>query len=111
MPVYEYECPAHGPFEAVRSISEWRDPQACPNCGRAAPRAILTSVALATMPSALRKAHMINERSAHAPKSSAEHRHGASCGCCKPKGGKRNTVSTPNGGKMFPGRRPWMISH
>jgi hypothetical protein len=36
-------------------------------------------------------------------------RHGAGCSCCST--GKSNAVKAPDGSKMFPTKRPWMISH
>jgi hypothetical protein len=60
------------------------------------------------MPTAVRQAHAVNERSAHEPRTSA--RHGAGCSCCGG-GRKSNAVQAPNGAKSFPAKRPWMISH
>jgi putative FmdB family regulatory protein len=111
MPVYEYECPAHGPFEDVRAMADYRRPQACPECGVASPRVLLTAAALGTVATGVRAAHAVNERSAHAPKTSAEVRHGKGCGCCGGGAKKSNTLTTPDGAKTFPSQRPWMISH
>jgi hypothetical protein len=94
----------------MRSMSESRAPQSCPDCGVPAPRVMLTAVAFAGMPAANRKAHAINERSAHEPKTSASLRHKPGCGCCSPKS-KSNSLTLPDGSKAFPSKRPWMISH
>ena len=45
MPTYEYDCANCGPFSAVRKISEYREPGACPQCAGLAPRAHFTSPA------------------------------------------------------------------
>jgi putative FmdB family regulatory protein len=111
MPVYEYACGDCGGFTAVRPMSQYREPQPCPGCGASAPRALLSAPAFSAMPAASRIAHATNERSAHAPRASAEvgKRHGAGCSCCST--GKSNAVKAPDGSKMFPTKRPWMISH
>ncbi len=111
MPTYEYECPHHGAFEAMRAMSESRASQSCPDCGIAAPRVVLTAAAFAAMPSANRKAHTINERSAHEPKTSASLRHKPGCSCCSTGTKKSNALTLPDGSKAFPSKRPWMISH
>lgn len=112
MPLYEYECAACGPFEAVRPMAQYDQPHACPDCGVQAPRAFLTAPNLAGMPAALRQAHATNERSAHEPRQSRAG-HGPNCGCCGSKGSAaRSAVKrSPDGAKSFPSKRPWMISH
>lgn len=90
MPLYEYLCERCGPFTASRPMAQYRDPTHCPFCDHEAPRAILTAPAMATAASEIRHAHVVNERAAHAPKTSAEVRdtmretrsHGAGCACC-----------------------------
>lgn len=110
MPLYEYECSRHGPFEQMRPLSEASMRQRCPTCGVASPRAILSAAGLSTLSPAARRAHATNERSAHEPRSSKQHRHGPGCGCSQAKA-KAGTARGADGSKMFPGRRPWMISH
>jgi len=66
MPLYEYECTRCGPFRDWRSMSEFEKPAKCPDCGRAAPRAIATPTL--GMDAGTRKAHSINEKSAHEPR-------------------------------------------
>ena len=110
MPLYEYECPRHGAFEQMRPLAESSMKQKCPTCGVAAARAILSAVHLSAMAPTLRAAHATNERSAHEPKSSKAHRHGPGCGCSSG-GRKAGTARGSDGSKMFPTRRPWMISH
>jgi putative FmdB family regulatory protein len=112
MPVYDYLCERCGPFSDMRPMADCDRPNACPRCGRDAPRAFLTAPYLAAMPAGRRLAHATNERSAHAPAtlSRMEASHGAGCGCCSGqslRAGKRGK----SGAKSFPGSRPWMISH
>ncbi|MBI1396371.1 MAG: zinc ribbon domain-containing protein [Betaproteobacteria bacterium] len=112
MPTYEYLCGhCERDFTAVRRMAEASLPQPCPECGAPAPRAMMTAPAYAGMPAATRQAHAVNERSRHEPRSSAQagHRHGPGCGCGS--GPSRTTVTTPDGRKTFPTKRPWMISH
>ena len=112
MPTYEYECGDCGGFSAARPMSEYLAPQPCPGCGLPAPRALLSAPAFSSVPGTVRKAHAINERSAHAPKESGKtepHKHSASCGCGSV--GKKATLRAPDGSKAFPSKRPWMISH
>jgi len=74
------------------------------------PRVVLTAVALAAMPTPLRKAHAINDGSRSSPKTSAQLKHGADCRCCS---GARITgkAESSQGTRGFPEKRPWMISH
>jgi putative FmdB family regulatory protein len=45
MPTYEYECPDCGPFNEVRPMTEYDQPQPCPDCDTMAPR-LLTVAAI-----------------------------------------------------------------
>lgn len=109
MPTYEYDCPACGPFKAMRPMAEFRAPQPCGGCGAPAPRVILSAPRLAGMDSGRRAAFATNERSANAPRQSRS-AHSAGCGCCKP-GTPRTSSTNPSAAKGFPAARPWMISH
>lgn len=114
MPMYEYECSDCGAFTASRPMALYQEPAACPGCGQASPRALLSAPAFAGMSAVTRKAHAINERSAHAPKESGKiepHKHSSSCGCGSKSIGASKTVKAPDGSKAFPSKRPWMISH
>lgn len=113
MPTYDYECPHCGSFEAIRGISARNEPAVCPDCSTESPRVIVASAGLAYLDGAMRVALDTNERARHEPKSSRNYvsqRHPAGCGCCSP-GKKSSTVTAKNGDKMFPSKRPWMISH
>lgn len=114
MPTYEYECTDCGGFSAARPLAQYQESVACPGCGIAAPRVLLSAPAYAGMPGNVRKAHAINERAAHAPKESGKiepHKHSAGCGCGSKSIGASKTVKAPDGSKAFPSKRPWMISH
>jgi hypothetical protein len=89
-------------FSAVRPMAAYDLPADCPCCGQAAPRT-LTLPQLAGMDGARRVAAAVNERSAHAPRSTRSH--GAGCPCCRPKAATAGVV------KGAAGKRPWMISH
>jgi len=112
MPVYEYLCDACGPFTDMRPMAECDLPQDCPSCTISSPRVILTAPHFACMPADQRKAHAVNERSAHAPKTLAEYKasHAPGCSCCTTKP-SRLVRKTKSGAKSFPTARPWMISH
>jgi putative FmdB family regulatory protein len=112
MPVYDYLCSECGPFTDMRPMAECETPLECPACGASAPRVILTTPHLATMPAAKRQAHAANERSAHAPRSLSwlKSSHGTGCACCSGKLARKATRNK-DGSKSFPASRPWMISH
>lgn len=110
MPVYEYWCDAHGPFEAMRPMSQYDKPCDCPECGASAKRVMLSVPNIAGMDAASRTAHATNERSADSPKKLSSH--GPGCSCCSGGAKKgRKTLHRPDGSKSFPSARPWMISH
>lgn len=116
MPVYDYKCPTHGNFYELASLDDHAMPAPCPECGQLSPRIIVLAPSVLDMAPENRKAYQTNEKARHEPLfSTQEHRnkekeHAASCGC----GNKLNTGKlfyTPEGNKMFPSMRPWMISH
>ena len=120
MPVYDYECDHCGPFSAMRPMADYRHSASCPTCDAAAPRVILSAPAMGLVSTEVRRAHGVNERAAHAPKTSAEVReamrekkkaHGAGCSCCGGSGKPSKTAKAADGSKSFPAARPWMISH
>lgn len=110
MPTYEYTCEEHGNFTSIRRIAHRDEPFPCPVCGEAAKRVVICMPALPSLSSTERKAHMINERSAHEPRLSRSG-HGAGCSCCGDDGRKSDAVTGSDGSRSFPSRRPWMISH
>lgn len=115
MPTYDYACSGCGPFDALRRIVERDQPAACPDCGAAAPRIAVSAPQLALLDGATRSALATNERSRHEPRRSGADgyprlRHPSGCGCCSA-GARKATVTSANGNKAFPSKRPWMISH
>lgn len=128
MPVYDYDCPACGPFCELQSVDHAAEPVPCPRCATAAPRAFRSMPRLSFVSDVVRAAHESNERARHAPMTVASwvetnqkrlhdqgHRHGPDCGCGGPGASatthKTRTLVRPDGSKSFPGARPWMISH
>lgn len=111
MPTYDYACHRCGTFSLMRPMSQHNSDQACPTCGAPSARIITAVPSFGMMNGAARLAHATNERSAHAPQSSAtleRKRHGPGCSCCRPNSGK---AAQAGGKKSFPSARPWMISH
>ncbi len=70
MPTYDYECADCGPFTETRPMSEYAQPQPCPDCGEQAPR-LLTAPALGG------GAQEVSAAPARA--------HPGGCGCCMPR--------------------------
>jgi len=118
MPTYEYLCDACGAFEALQPMSASALPQPCPDCGAAAPRALLTAPRMSRLSGTQRTIAATNERSRHVPmtvgeyRESSARRHRAGCACCAPKPrGLQADAAKPPAAKGFPSKRPWMISH
>lgn len=113
MPTYDYACAQCGGFDALRALAQRNDDAACPDCGAASARTFVSAPRLALMQVDTRLAMATNERARHEPKRSGDYarlKHPAGCGCCS--SGKRGaTLTAPNGNKVFPSKRPWMISH
>jgi putative FmdB family regulatory protein len=103
MPLYDYLCPACGPFEARGSMRESNAPALCTSCAGLAPR-IMSAPHLNLMPSHNRYAEMRNEKSAHEP--DVVHRmksHGHEPGHGHT---HRHSPARPHAPK-----RPWMLGH
>jgi putative FmdB family regulatory protein len=125
MPVYDYTCPNCGPFNTLATADQAWDNAVCPKCFAESPRDPRSMPRQGLLDGTTRKAMSRNEQAREVPFSKegwaeekarrahdAGHRHGPGCGC----GGHDDTVATrtvvrPDGGKYFPGSRPWMISH
>lgn len=103
MPLYDYLCAACGPFAETRPMAESATPRPCPGCGAGAPRALLAAPRLSALSPERSRAHAVNERSAHAPRSAR------GSGCCSTK--SRAPAPSAGAARSFPGRRPWMLSH
>lgn len=114
MPTYDYECRDCGGFDALRSLAQRNEPAACPACGAGSPRVFASAPRLGLLEEGTRRAMDVNERARHEPRSSRDYqrlKHPAGCGCCSSARSRKATVTAPDGAKMFPGKRPWMISH
>lgn len=124
MPVYDYLCASCGPITALRPMSASADPICCPACKQDAPRALLQAPNMSGLSSERRSAFERNEKSRHAPKVSTKDsraaeaadrrksRHPSGCSCCSSSSKSRSSaVFMADGSKVFPSKRPWMISH
>jgi putative FmdB family regulatory protein len=97
MPMYEYQCRAHGVFEAVRSLSEAAQPEPCPACGASAKR-ILSAPRLAQVGASERIARDRNEKSRHEPRLASPERRPAPAR-------ERPPLQASHGS------RPWVLEH
>lgn len=70
MPTYDYRCDDCGDFALMRPMAQRDEPVGCPQCGKAAARALVAAPALAGAPGAV--------------PSELSSTHGAGCGCCGP---------------------------
>ncbi len=104
MPIYDYDCQVCGPFTAMRSMAEFRDPFACPSCGIGAPRAALSAPGIAGMDPTRRSALASNERSASSQRPTKA-AHPAGCGCCVRRWPIPSALSS-NGGRVFSSSGP-----
>ena len=126
MPVYDYKCRQHGLFNELAAMENAANPAPCPTCGAMSGRVILVPPQIRDMAPDKRAAMDRNERARHEPQIStsssraaareeARHVHHSGCGCSS--SGKEQSalrqqvVLLPDGSKVFPSQRPWMISH
>ena len=79
MPVYDFNCPAHGAFSDRLGYEASRAGARCPRCG--APSPVLPALPqVSTLSSALRRAETRAESSSGAPRV-VKRAHLPSCGC------------------------------
>ena len=120
MPIYEFECQAHGRFDELRGFADSSHPAACPACGTMCERAVSLPRA-PIMDRAIVQAHDRNEKSRHEPgvhkgslkehalfKGKARRGHVCSSSCNHGKAAqerKSQSLTTYNG------PRPWVIEH
>jgi putative FmdB family regulatory protein len=113
MPLYEYDCPQHGVFEAMRGLSEYSEPAPCPECSVRASR-VLSLPRVSSMARSEVVARDRNERSAHEPRvarrSGDEHARHHRCRGSE-NHGKPAPLSTKPQLKAYKGSRPWVIEH
>lgn len=115
MPLYDYKCAQHGLFQELGEMADHAKPAPCPHCGQPAGRVIRLPTAALNRDPTRRQADARNERSRHEPLISTrdqrdhDHHHALACGAGK----ERNSAALylPDGSKIFPSGRPWMISH
>lgn len=134
MPLYDYKCKEHGLFHELETMDRSGEPKTCPKCGTLCARVIIIPPEVLNMAPEKRKAMETNEaaqqqpiistvdsraeatdRAAYAQKHGHSHQSG-SCGCSsehQPKKSalKQQVIFLPDGSKVFPSQRPWMISH
>lgn len=116
MPCYDYRCGEHGVFEGLATVAERAAPRPCPQCGTPAARMIAAAPRLLDMAPALREACARNERSRHEPRLCSGHGvdpapdHRCGDGAAGSPSGQK-AIMLADGSKVFPSRRPWMISH
>lgn len=114
MPLYQYHCHSCGPFDLMNPMEKAGEPANCPSCKAQSNRNIAAPYLGAKCRNTIKVASR-NERARHEPRHSAEHshQHGKSGRCCGANSGRitGKTLSNAAGDKMFPSKRPWMISH
>ena len=121
MPLYDYKCQQHGVFHALATVEDAGLPAPCPQCEQPGERIIMIAPELLFVDPVKRDASARNEKAIHEPVFSTpdyreekqkrhEHKHGKGCGCADQKRGSK-AVYLPDGKKIFPSARPWMISH
>lgn len=113
MPVYEYHCDNCGHFDKILPMSRAHEKTTCPECQKAADRSI-TATYLGSASRNMIKAAGRNELAQNEPKHSSQltSKHPSGCSCCSGSSRLSNqTRKNAAGDKMFPTKRPWMISH
>jgi len=124
MPIYEYECTAHGRFDTLRGFAESSAPADCPVCAVACER-VVSLPRIPTMDRGLVKAHDRNEKSRHEPgvykgnlqehavfKGKARRGHVCSSSCTH--GGSQAQAAEERKSQSlttYNGPRPWVIEH
>ncbi|GBD16322.1 hypothetical protein HRbin26_01218 [bacterium HR26] len=99
MPLYEFTCPAHGPFELRRPFSQASAPAHCPRCGELA-RRVFTSPNVPRTPAWIVEGLTREERSRHEPRIATREEIGLPA--YDPEAKPQYHVARG---------RPWMISH
>ena len=100
MPLYDYECGNCGGFTEFRAMANFEEDAACPECGRASPRQLLSVPHFGAGASRFR-AQAVNEKNSHVPETTRRTgKHPPRCGCCTKAPAQKSS-----------GARPWMISH
>jgi putative FmdB family regulatory protein len=109
MPIYDYLCPACGPFEERRPMSESQASATCAICLSTAAR-MPAAPRLNLMPSNNRIAESRNEKSAHEP--DVVHRLAANDSHAHAHGRQGSHKHTAGHARVpHPSPRPWMLGH
>ena len=133
MPLYDYKCAKHGVFHELATMEQGGQPCACPSCGQMSARVIMVPPEVLAMAPGNRESIRRNEEAKNQPMissvdSRAEaadrkafdqkkgHVHKKGCGCSHESASgtsalKKQVIYLPDGSKVFPSQRPWMISH
>ncbi|MBM3585256.1 MAG: zinc ribbon domain-containing protein [Alphaproteobacteria bacterium] len=115
MPLYDYECETCGPFRAWRSMSAYRRPAPCPDCGRSSRRAVVMPAL--GMDSGQRNAHAVNEKSANEPRVVRRRRgddiprHDAHADLMRARGDRAAQTAEPHKAHTHHAHHPWMLKH
>ena len=115
MPIYEYECEAHGVFELMREMAQARAGGACPECDESCPR-ILSVPRISALSKQTRVAIERNEKSQHEPRVATRNKHVCGSGCNHGHTPKRLQTKTPAAeaktpSRVYTGPRPWVVEH
>jgi putative FmdB family regulatory protein len=99
MPIYEYQCQAHGLFEQMRPMQRSSEGADCPTCSTLAPR-VLSATRTNVVPRALSIAHGRNEKSRHSPEV-----------CTHVHSQPARAPAQPPRLQAYRGKRPWVMEH
>lgn len=115
MPIYEYECEAHGVFEAMGEMARARADGTCPECELSCPR-ILSVPRISALSKQTRTAIERNEKSQHEPRVATRKGHVCGSGCSHGPTPKRLQTKTPAAeaktpSRVYTGPRPWVVEH
>jgi putative FmdB family regulatory protein len=115
MPLYDYQCRRCGPFREWRRMSDYAKAVECPECRRPAARSVATPTL--GMDAGLRKAHAINEKSAHEPRVVRRRRgdpipqHNAHADLMQARQERTGKKREPGKAATHKSQHPWMVRH
>ena len=101
MPLYEYCCKHHGPFDEFESADNASKPAPCPECGEVSPR-MVSLPRTRVIDKATRIGMERNEKSRHEPR---KHVCGSGCNHDHSHAPKADPRKMHN----YTGARPWVI--
>lgn len=106
MPLYDYRCKTHGPFEAFNLMAKSKEPAACGFCGELSAR-VIKAPNLRILKPAISNAMERNEKSRHSPHvchSKCSHK-------TQPKPQTNHEGPPKPKLQSYKGGRPWVIEH